>query len=234
VVIEKPNVAMVISMSRGESLMATAEKFRIDVAIHELPTASSQRPSRNPTFVPFEDSALIQRILAGQPECFAILMDRHVGAVRKRVRSMVRNPSDVEDVLQETVFKVWRFLPTFRAECSFRTWMTRVATNEAFQLHRKVQRRRVYQAPSDRDLFASTGELQDESLIRAEVTSAVRGAVAGLPPKYRQVLVLCYFQDLSAREVAQRLHLTVPGVKTQLFRARCMLRAAIQDRACGG
>ena len=85
----------------------------------------------------FEDSTLIKLALEGQTECFAVLMDRHLIAVRKRIASMVGNATDAEDLLQEVLLKVWRHLSTFRSESSFRTWMTRVAINEALQFYRR-------------------------------------------------------------------------------------------------
>ena len=179
----------------------------------------------------FEDSALIQMTLAGQSEYFVALMDRHMSAVTRCVRSIVRNPTDAEDVLQETVLKVWRGLSTFRSESSFRTWLTRVAMNQAMESHRRQGPSRSRRADVNLDAIAAARELQDESMIRAEVVRTVRSAVAGLSPKYRQVLTLCGLQDLSARETAQRLHSTIPAVKTRLFRGRRMLLAAIQ-RSC--
>jgi len=180
-----------------------------------------------PPIVTFEDSTLIQLTLAGQSECFAVLMKRHIDAVRKRVRSIVPNVTDAEDVLQETQFKVWRCLSTFRWESSFRTWMTRVAVNEALQSYRR-DRRWVCQEPCDCDVFASHGELQDQSLIRAEVARAVRSAVVQLPVRYSRVLILRYLDNLTMRETAQRLHSTLPAVKSQLFRGRGMLLAALR------
>jgi len=187
--------------------------------------------SMTPPLVTFEDSALIQMTLAGQSDYFAVLMDRHMGAVSRCVHSIVRNPTDAEDVLQETVLKVWRGLSTFRSESSFRTWFTRGAINQALESYRRQVPSRFCRAEVDLDAFPSARELQDESLIRAEVVQTVRSAVVGLSPKYRQVLTLCDLQDFSTRETAQRLHSTIPAVKTRRFRGRSMLLAAIQ-RSC--
>jgi RNA polymerase sigma-70 factor (ECF subfamily) len=180
-----------------------------------------------PGIVTFEDSTLIQLTLAGQSECFAVLMNRHMDAVRRRVHSIVRNTTEAEDVLQETQLKVWRCLSTFRSESSFRTWMTRVAVNEAMQYYRRG-RRWLCQEHCDCDVFASRGQSQDESLIRAEFVRAVRSAVVELPALYRRVLILRYLDNLSTRETAQRLHSTIPAVKSQLFRGRGMLLAALR------
>jgi RNA polymerase sigma-70 factor (ECF subfamily) len=176
----------------------------------------------------FEDSTLIKLALAGQTECFSVLMDRHSAAVRRRIGSMVRNATDVEDLLQEVLLKVWCHLSTFRSESSFRTWMIRVAINEVLQSYRREQRWRWSQTPGDLDTLASPYESPLQSLARVEVTHAVRSAVVGLPAKYRQVLVLRDLEQLSIRETAQWLQSSIPAVKTRLFRARHMLLAALR------
>jgi RNA polymerase sigma-70 factor, ECF subfamily len=176
----------------------------------------------------FEDNALIKLALTGDPECFSLLMDRHLVAVKRRISSMAENATDLDDLLQEVVLKVWRHLSTFRAESSFRTWMTRVAINEVLQSYRRQQRRPPCHALSDFDTLVSPGESPHQSFARAEAAQAVRRAVATLPEKYRRVLVLHDLEQLSARETAESLHSTIPAVKTRLFRARLMLYATLQ------
>ena len=181
-----------------------------------------------PPLATLEDSTLIKLALAGRVECFAALMDRHMVAVRRRILSMVRNRNDAEDLIQEVLLKVWCHLSTFRSESTFRTWITSVAINEVLQSYRREQSRSLCQALSDLDIFPSSGESPHQSFARVEVTRAVRSAVQGLPSKYRQVLVLRDLQELDERTTAQWLKLTIPAVKTRLFRARLMLSAAIQ------
>jgi RNA polymerase sigma-70 factor (ECF subfamily) len=185
----------------------------------------------DPLIATFEDGALIKLALAGQTECFTVLMDRHLAPIRRRIGSMVRNAADADDLVQEVLLKVWRHLSTFRSESSFRTWMTRVAINEALQSFRREQRSPTYQAFGDFDTFASPSELPLQSLTRAETTRIVRKAVVELPAKYRQVMVLREFEQLSAREIAQSLHSSIPAVKTRLFRGRLMLQAALSRAA---
>lgn len=181
-----------------------------------------------PPLATFTDSTLIQLALAGQAECFTVLMDRHLLAVRMRIASMVRNATDADDILQEVLLKVWRYLSTFRSESSFRTWITRVAINEALQLCRREQSRPACQVLLDLDAFASPCESPHRSFARVEAAQSVRDAVAALPEKYRQILVLRDFEELSVRETAQYLQSSIPAVKTRLFRARLMLLAALQ------
>jgi len=181
-----------------------------------------------PPLATFEDSTLIKLTLAGQTECFTVLTNRHLPAVRRRIGSIISNTTDADDLLQEVLMKVWRHLSTFRSESTFRTWITRVATNEVLQSRRREQRRPLCQAISDLNILPSSCESPHQSFARVEVTEALRRAVLGLPSKYRQVLVLRDLQELDERETAQWLKLSIPAVKTRLFRARLMLSAALQ------
>src|SRR5258706_6969434 len=141
----------------------------------------------------FEDSVLIKMALAGQTECFMILTNRHLAAVRRLIGSMVQNATDVDDLLQEVLLKVWRHLSTFRSQSTFHTWMTRVAINEVLRSYRREQRRPTCRTLGDFDTLASPDESPLQALTRAETTKAVRKAVVELPKKYRQVLILREF-----------------------------------------
>jgi RNA polymerase sigma-70 factor (ECF subfamily) len=112
----------------------------------------------SPPFTTFGDSALIKLTLAGEAECFAVLMDRHLAATRKRIRSMVPDASGLDDLLQEVALKIWCHLGTFRSESSFRTWMTRVAINEPLQSYRRERSRPRPEPLGDFHAFASPGQ----------------------------------------------------------------------------
>ena len=182
--------------------------------------------------VTVEDAVLIDRVLAGQTECFALLRDRHEAAVRRRIRSRLWNITDEDDIVQEVFLKAWRHLATFRAEASFRTWIMRIATNEVAQLHRRNRSSR-FCPYGDFDRFASPCDSQYRSLERMEARQTVRNAIAGLPPKYRQILILRDLEELSVQETARWLQAGIPLVKTRLFRARLLLSAALQRRGKG-
>jgi len=183
-----------------------------------------------PPLATFEDSALIKLALEGQTECFTVLTNRHLPAVRRRIGSMVPNTTDADDLIQEVLLKIWRHLSTFRSESTFRTWMTRVAINEALQLFRRQQIRPICQSLREFDTFASHHETPLDALARAETTQIVRQAAVALPAKYSQVVILRDIEELSERETAQRLQSSIPAVKTRLFRARRMLSAALRRK----
>jgi RNA polymerase sigma-70 factor (ECF subfamily) len=182
-----------------------------------------------PTLAMADDSTLIRLALEGQADCFAMLMNRHLPAVRKRICSMVRDATDADDLLQDVCLKVWRHLSSFRAESHFRTWITRVAINEVLQSYRRSQSRPTCQMSADYDVVWP-GDSPYQSLARVETRKTVHKAVAELPPAYRQVLILRDFEELSERETARCLRSSVPLVKTRLFRARVMLSTLLRRR----
>jgi RNA polymerase sigma-70 factor (ECF subfamily) len=180
-----------------------------------------------PALAMADDSTLIRLTLEGQADGFAMLMNRHLPAVRKRIGSMVRNASDADDLLQDVCLKVWGHLSSFRAESHFRTWIIRVAINEVLQSYRRAQRRPTCQMPVDFEAVCP-GDSPYQSFARIEERKTVHNAVAELPATYRQVLILRDFQQLTERETARRLRSSVPLVKTRLFRARVMLSTLLQ------
>jgi RNA polymerase sigma-70 factor (ECF subfamily) len=185
-----------------------------------------------PSLATFTDCTLVELTLAGQDECFTVLMDRHLAVVRKRISATVRNATDVDDLVQEVLLKVWRHLSTFRSESSFRTWMTRVAINEAYQAYRQKRRQPAYSC--DLAVLASPDESPLHSVVRDEASELVRRAIAGLPEKYRQVLILREIEQLSTEQAAQRMQSSIPAVKIRLFRGRVLLLAALSRSGIRG
>jgi len=183
----------------------------------------------DPALKSLDDKALIEMTLEGRKGCFDVLMDRHLGAVRKCVRSMIPQVAEAEDVLQEAQLKTWLNLASFRADSSFRTWVTRIAVNESLQSIRRAKAARHDEMKADQ--VDASIESPFRSYARQEVARTVRSAIHGLPAQFRQILILRDLCELSAKEAARRLNSSVPLVKSRLFRARVMLSKALQEPA---
>jgi RNA polymerase sigma-70 factor (ECF subfamily) len=175
------------------------------------------------------DQVLIEMAVTGRSDCFSLLMDRHMTAVRRHVRAMVPNEPDQEDVLQEVLLKVWRHLADFRLECSLRTWMIQIASNEARQWYRRHTSRRVFQPLEDSGPIASMQDSPEKRLLRNEAARVLHSGLATLPAKYRDVLVLRYFEEHCGEDTARCLGITVPAVKTRTFRARRLLSTKLRQ-----
>ncbi len=176
-----------------------------------------------------DDQALIEMTLAGNNSCFDVLMERHLHAIRKRVESMIPNQAEAADVLQEVQLKVWSHLSSFRCDSSFRTWITRVAINEALQSLRRTRTGRGCE-PVDLDRLAASTDSPERSYAREEMAATIRRAILQLPAKFREVVVLRELKELSINDTARELKANRQLVKTRLFRARMMLSKALQSR----
>jgi RNA polymerase sigma-70 factor (ECF subfamily) len=174
------------------------------------------------------DEALIDMTLAGQNGCFDVLMDRHLGTVRKRVHAMIRDFAQAEDVVQEVQLKTWTHLSSFRADSSFRTWITRIAINESLQSHRRAKAQHRCDG-ANLDQFAASGESPLTCYARREMAGTVRRAIHRLPAQFRQILILRDLRELTIEETARHLKSSRPLVKSRLLRARIMLSKALQQ-----
>jgi RNA polymerase sigma-70 factor (ECF subfamily) len=177
-----------------------------------------------------DDKALIEMTLSGHNECFDALMDRHLCAIRKRVDSMIPNKPEAEDVLQVAQLKMWTHLSSFRYDSSFRTWITRIAINEALQYHRRTRVGRESDA-MDFDRMAAPTDGPERLYARQEMAGTIRKAIRQLPAKLRQIVVLRELRELSVKETARQIKSNPQLVKTRLFRARTMLSEVLQSSA---
>ncbi len=149
-------------------------------------------------------------------------------------RRMVSSDVDAEDVTQDVLLQVVRKLPSFRGESAFPTWLHRVTVNTALS-HRRRQAVR-----EEHGLIGSFGEDEpfvapalnrlddpEAQALSDEARELIGRAVEALPAAYRTVFVLADVEGLPNAEVADRLGLSLPAVKSRLHRARLMLRDAL-------
>jgi RNA polymerase sigma-70 factor, ECF subfamily len=177
-----------------------------------------------------DDGTIIEMTLSDRGDCFSLLLERHATSVKRSIRQMVKRSSDLEDILQNTFFKAWMNLSSFRFEASFRSWLTRIALNEVFAHYRFQRSRPRDVGPGDLANLACLAESPEQLAVRSEASATIHLAIAGLPRKYREIVKLCDIEQLTAAETARHVKSTVPSVKTRRFRARLMLSAALHVR----
>jgi RNA polymerase sigma-70 factor (ECF subfamily) len=166
------------------------------------------------------------------------IFHQHARRIYNIARRMLSSDADVEDVTQDVLLQVVRKLDTFRGESDLSTWLHRVTVNAALAHRRK-------QAPQlAREAGASLQEMEemgrpapalspwgagpDQQLMGREMKERIEEAVRGLPSKYRDPFVLACVEEVPAVEIAGRLGLSVPAVKSRLHRARLLLREALR------
>ena len=174
-----------------------------------------------------DEKVLIEQACAGRTDSFAALVDRHTVPVRRRILSILRNPADTDDVIQEVMLKVWRHLPSFRGDSSFRSWMISIAIHESL-IHCRKRRVKPALCVSAIDVPAPREYSPDRTALRNETVRCVRHAAATLPKRYREVIFLREFDERNCRETAESLGLTEAAVRTRLSRARAMLSVRLR------
>lgn len=188
-----------------------------------------------------DEHALIERILAGDSEAFYDLVRPHERALYVTAYSILQDPSEAEDVAQETVLKAFRNLHQFRGDARFGTWLVTIAINESRMRLRSRQRVRLESldaAVSDDPDYVPIQlrdwrEIPSQTLERRELREALTRALAALNDKYREVLVLRDVQLLSVAETAEILGITPGNVKVRLLRARLQMRDRLVTELSG-
>lgn len=178
------------------------------------------------------DEALITAILDGSESAFEQLVERHQDRLFGLLRRLVRDRFAVEDLAQEVFVKVFQKLHTFNRESAFFTWVYRIAVNTATDYLERQGRRKLRLVEDTSTL--DSGERESgyggaaEPLIEEELRRVTRGILEALPEKYRTILVLREYEDLSYTEMAEVLGCSMGTVESRLFRARKRFKDAIE------
>jgi len=165
----------------------------------------------------------IQRAREGDPDAFRVLYEEHVGRIYALCLRLARDPAQAEELVQDTFVKAWEKLPGFRGESAFGTWLFRIAVNVTLAERRATGRRE-----SRVGLTAEPEALP--TTIRSPDPGArldMEQAIAGLPPHARAVFLLYDVEGYQHAEIAEMTGIAEGTSKAQLFRARRLLREAL-------
>jgi RNA polymerase sigma-70 factor (ECF subfamily) len=168
-----------------------------------------------------EDNELVARTLAGDVRSYEELVRRYERLVGRVVYSYARREISVEDLVQETFLRAYDRLETFNPDYRFKTWLLAIANN----LGVDTLRRRRELVEFNPETHAPVSRSPEAEAVDADRSRGVKEAIATLPETYGVPLVLRYTEGLSYAEIAEVLSITVPAVKSRLFRARNMLAA---------
>lgn len=170
------------------------------------------------------DTELVELVLAGDQNAFAVLVERYKDAVQNLSYRMLSNTTEAEDVTQETFVRAYTQLATYKPVHKFSTWLLSIASHLAID---QLRRRRFLTLPLEDVPFlewvADVGAGPEQSALESEQQDEIQQYLQRLPGKYRAVIVLRYWYDFSYEEIATALNLTPPLVKARLHRARELL-----------
>ena len=174
------------------------------------------------------DIKLVERAVGGDQSAFAELLSRYRDSIYFLLLKMVGSKIEAEDLTIETFGKAFKSLEQYSTNFAFSTWLLKIASNNAIDF---LRRRRAMIVSIDGDEkedshpinIVDNGLSPAEEMIKSQMVDAVRAVVKELKPRYRQLVEMRYFQELSYEEISEQLSIPLGTVKAQLFRSRELL-----------
>lgn len=173
----------------------------------------------------------------GDQKAYAELLQRYKESVFFMMMKMCSNKDDAEDLTIEAFGRAFKKLDQYSPDFAFSTWLFKIASNNAIDFLRKKKQK--FSISLDNRSENSEGESHsanikaagldpEEHFIRKQKIESVRLLVDNLKPKYKEMIELFYFQEMSHEEISKRLNLPIGTIKAQLFRARDLLYNALK------
>ncbi len=186
-----------------------------------------------------DETQLLQGLRDGADAAYEILIGRFEQPVYNLVHRLVIDQSEACDVVQEVFLKVFRKVKAFRGASSLKTWVYRIAVNEAHnhcRWHGRHRRQEVeLQGPEESgrsysETIPASGDSPYDCVLNHETHVLIEEALAGLNPGFRAAVVLRDVEELSYEEIAEILQLPLGTVKSRILRGREALRVALEKR----
>jgi RNA polymerase sigma factor (sigma-70 family) len=183
-----------------------------------------------------QDYDLVQNAILGDQRAYAVLMDRYRNSIFHTMLKMVNNREDADDLTLEAFGKAFHKLPSYTPRYAFSTWLFKIAINNCIDFIRK-KRMQLFsiddpiEPDSDHDYSSNLrAEILDpeEKYIRDQRLVLMRDVLGKLSHKYRLMIELRFFEELSYEEIATELDIPLGTVKAQLFRAKEILYNMLQ------
>jgi RNA polymerase sigma-70 factor (ECF subfamily) len=183
------------------------------------------------------DLVLLDAAKKGSQSAYAELMERYRDSIYFMMFKMVKNTDDADDLTTEAFGKAFSRLDQYSPNFAFSTWLFKIASNNCIDFIRK---KRIKVTSMDSGYTTDDGEIihfdartdlhnPEEAIIHAQKVKMMRNLVTKLKPRYRELVELRYFDELSYEEISEALNLPLGTVKAQLFRARDFLANMIEN-----
>jgi len=155
------------------------------------------------------DNELIEKILSGDKDLYARLMDKYHNEIFKYVYNMVYNYNQTEDLLQEIFFKLYKSLKKFDpAKASFRTWLYRVSKNHVINYLKSANHRMNSQVfEYDDNINQSEENIEDRAVNDNQISLVLNAMERILSPKHFEIMHLHYFSNLTVKEISETLNI---------------------------
>ena len=167
----------------------------------------------------------------GDQRAYADLMRMYKEPIYLLLLKMTNNPTEADDLTKEAFVKAFASLHLYTPTHAFSTWLFSIATNNCVDFIRKKRLQTIYlddiRTKSEGEVYEysipSEGDNPEENIIHEQRVQILREVVRQLKPRYRKLVEMRYFEEMSYEEIAEELDMPLGTVKVQLFRARDLL-----------
>jgi RNA polymerase sigma-70 factor (ECF subfamily) len=174
------------------------------------------------------DHELVLRAQRGDKRAFGLLVDKYQRKLGRLLSRMIRDQSEIEDVVQESFIKAYRALPNFRGDSAFYTWLYRIGINTAKNYLVSLGRRptaNIGVEIEDAENFEGGDELRttetpETSMMTKQIAQTVNDTIESLPEDLRTAITLREIDGLSYEEIASVMNCPIGTVRSRIFRAR--------------
>lgn len=186
-----------------------------------------------------EDEFLVEELRAGVDQAYETLIERYQQPVFNLVYRLLDDPSETADVVQEVFLKIFRNIGSFRGNSSLKTWIYRIAYNEAWNHRRWFTRHRRQEVGLERedekgsgyhDVLPDPGRSAFDIVSDRETHALIEEALGDVNPAFRAAVVLRDIEDLSYEEIAEVLGVSLGTVKSRILRGREALKKGLSSR----
>jgi len=187
----------------------------------------------------WSEESLVEGLKQGNDHAYEALIDRFQQPVYSLIYRLLDDPSETADVVQEVFLKVFRSIGHFKGNSSLKTWIYRIAYNEAwnhrrwFTRHRKQEvglERECDESPGYQEVLEDGGRSAFDLVSDGETHALIEEALGDLNPVFRGAVILRDIEDLSYEEIADVLGVSLGTVKSRILRGREALRKALSSR----
>ena len=176
------------------------------------------------------DERIAKQVQSGDTEAFGVLVERYEAKMLRYGRKFLFNYNDIEDAVQTVFIKAYANIQSFNVTRKFSSWLYRIAHNTFINMIKKKGREPLLFFEPDTILFHSVpDDRADKEVELRGIREVLDHGLEKLDPKYREVLVLYYFEEKDYREIAEILHVPVATVGVRLKRARERLKSFIKE-----
>jgi RNA polymerase sigma-70 factor, ECF subfamily len=222
----RENIARPHGARKSNSTPATRTAAGVPGAEDACPPRGLFTPYAEPVDAP-SDAQLIERILGGEREAYAILVDRYQEAMYRHAVGMVGDRDAASDLVQDSFVKAYTRLDTCQDPEKYAAWVFRILRNRCKDWLKNRRRRNV--SLTEETASAPSGDDPGLTLERSELGRVVDDALGRLPEAQREAFLLKHVEGRSYEEMAEMLDTGVSALKMRVMRAREALQSLLRD-----